>query len=235
MNQLWKNPPWWLTIVTLAAAFGLLMFAALGNQTLIRPGPTFDVLSAVHPGTAKPSGSLLVLTVNETSGFGLDVVTCWLDSSCAVAETDSSSTSETLSTQREQADAAAREVTATQPTQTYAVNLPGVVGPSAGLASALALTSARTGSVLVGPGRTVAVTGTITTDGSVGPVGQIPLKAAAAAQAGASIMIVPRGQGIDVTGSDMTVVEVDSLQGAVRWLCDNAAGHGPACTDASGK
>lgn len=44
--------------------------------------------------------------------------------------------------------------------------------------------------------RTVLMTGTISPDGSIGPVGAVPEKAQAAGQYGAKLFLVPRGQGV---------------------------------------
>ena len=65
-----------------------------------------------------------------------------------------------------------------------------VGGPSAGLAFALAVVEKLTEGELTG-GRKVAVTGTINSDGEVGPVGGILQKAEAARREGAEVFIVP--------------------------------------------
>ncbi len=66
-----------------------------------------------------------------------------------------------------------------------------VDGPSAGAALALAIIAAIRGEGIP-PG--IYVTGTIEPDGSIGPVGGVLEKAAAAAEAGAKVFIVPAGQ-----------------------------------------
>ena len=65
-----------------------------------------------------------------------------------------------------------------------------VGGPSAGLAFTLAVIDVLTEGDLTG-GRHVAVTGTINEDGTVGEVGGVAQKAAAAADAGAEVLLVP--------------------------------------------
>jgi len=71
-----------------------------------------------------------------------------------------------------------------------------VGGPSAGVAMAVAVYSALTGQPV---NRSVMVTGMISPDGTVGPVGGVYEKAQAAAQAGAKVFLVPPGQSVVVT------------------------------------
>jgi uncharacterized protein len=71
-----------------------------------------------------------------------------------------------------------------------------VGGPSAGVAMAVAVYSALTGQPV---NRSVMVTGMISPDGTVGPVGGVYEKAQAAAKAGAKVFLVPPGQSVVVT------------------------------------
>jgi len=71
-----------------------------------------------------------------------------------------------------------------------------VEGPSAGAALTIATIAALEGKQL---NHNVMITGTINTDGSVGPVGGIPAKAKAAKDVGATIFLVPKGQGSQTT------------------------------------
>ena len=68
----------------------------------------------------------------------------------------------------------------------------GIGGPSAGLMWALGLYDLLTPGDLAG-GRTIAGTGVIGLDGRVYPIGGIGEKIAAAADAGAGVFLVPRG------------------------------------------
>jgi PDZ domain-containing protein len=94
-----------------------------------------------------------------------------------------------------------------------------VGGPSAGLAFTLTLLDALTPGSLTGT-RTVAVTGTIQPDGTVGDVGGVVQKTAAAAAAGADVMLVPRGEAAQAEANPrgMTVIPVDDLDDALRAL-----------------
>jgi uncharacterized protein len=71
-----------------------------------------------------------------------------------------------------------------------------VGGPSAGVAMAVAVYSALTGQPV---NRSVMVTGMISPDGTVGPVGGVYEKAQAAAGVGAKVFLVPPGQSVVVT------------------------------------
>ena len=92
-------------------------------------------------------------------------------------------------------------------------------GPSAGLAFALTLIELLTEGDLTG-GNRVAVTGTITAGGSVGNIGGVGQKAAAASDEGADLFIVPADLVDTATehAGDMPVVGVSSLEEALAAL-----------------
>lgn len=103
---------------------------------------------------------------------------------------------------------------------TYHVD-PSIVGPSAGLMFSLAIYAQIAGSgndVLAG--RSIAGTGTISPDGSVGSIGGIQEKIAGAESAGATIFLVPAGNCADLTGvkTSMTLVKVPDLRTAIASL-----------------
>lgn len=70
------------------------------------------------------------------------------------------------------------------------INTKDIGGPSAGLAMTLGILDALSGGHLVG-NRTIAATGTIAPDGTVGDVGGVPQKTVAVARAGATAFLVP--------------------------------------------
>jgi PDZ domain-containing protein len=93
-------------------------------------------------------------------------------------------------------------------------------GPSAGLMFALGIMD-KVGSVDLTKGRFIAGTGTIDTDGKVGPIGGIQLKLIAARDAGATVFLAPAGNCGDVrdaTPKGLTVVKVNTLHDAVQDL-----------------
>jgi len=69
----------------------------------------------------------------------------------------------------------------------------GIGGPSAGLAFTLALIDELSPGSLTG-GRNIAVTGTISLDGSVGAIGGLPQKVSAVHQNGVDVFLVPASQ-----------------------------------------
>jgi PDZ domain-containing protein len=97
-----------------------------------------------------------------------------------------------------------------------------VSGPSAGLAFTLAIIDDLTPGDLTG-GKRVAITGTISPDGTVGPVGGVAQKAVAARSAGAKLMLVPPQEYDDAKShaDGMTVVRVSTLDDALRALRNN--------------
>jgi PDZ domain-containing protein len=94
-----------------------------------------------------------------------------------------------------------------------------VGGPSAGLAFTLAVLDVLSDGDLTG-GRRIAVTGTILDDGTVGPVGGVAQKAAAAADAGADVLIEPTDEEADARAHDhgLEVFAVDDLDEALEVL-----------------
>ncbi len=96
-----------------------------------------------------------------------------------------------------------------------------VGGPSAGLAFTLAILDLLTPGDLTG-GAQVAVTGTINPDATVGPVGGVAQKAAAAAAAGATVMLVPSAEyeaALD-HAHGMRIEAIDDLAQALAVLDD---------------
>jgi len=74
------------------------------------------------------------------------------------------------------------------------INTANIGGPSAGLAMTLTLINKLSGGSLTGH-HVIAVTGTISLNGAVGPVGGVEEKAVAVHNAGATYFIVPKGDG----------------------------------------
>jgi PDZ domain-containing protein len=96
-------------------------------------------------------------------------------------------------------------------------------GPSAGLAWALGLYDLLTPGDLAG-GRTIAVTGELGNDGTVFPIGAPQEKVAAAADAGASVLILPRGnleQARAIGDRGVELVPVDTFEDALAYLQGN--------------
>jgi PDZ domain-containing protein len=95
-----------------------------------------------------------------------------------------------------------------------------VGGPSAGTMFALAIYDSLTPGSLTG-GRTVAGTGEITPDGTVGPIGGIRQKIAGAADDGAKIFLVPAANCAEATGGNdhgLRLVKITKLDDAIDTL-----------------
>ncbi|MGZ6545071.1 MAG: YlbL family protein [Actinomycetota bacterium] len=95
-----------------------------------------------------------------------------------------------------------------------------VGGPSAGLMWALGLYDILTPGDLTG-GKVVAGTGTIDTQGNVGPIGGIQDKVVAAERAGAQMFLVPQANMADLRGVDtgsMRLISVSTFQQALDAL-----------------
>ena len=103
---------------------------------------------------------------------------------------------------------------------TVNVDSAGIGGPSAGLAFTLGILDSLRPGELTG-GHKVAVTGTISLDGSVGPVGGVVQKTAAVRAAGVGLFLVPPEEYAAArahAGSKLKVVKVATLEDALRAL-----------------
>ena len=98
-----------------------------------------------------------------------------------------------------------------------------VGGDSAGLAFTLSIIDELTPGELTG-GHRIAVTGTMQSDGTVGPIGGIRQKVVAARKAKAELILVPEGENYDdavaKAGDTIKVVAVKDLEGALAALSD---------------
>ena len=95
-------------------------------------------------------------------------------------------------------------------------------GPSAGLAFTLQIIDLLTEGELTG-GESVATTGTIELDGTVGEVGGVAQKTIAVKRSGATLFLVPSGELIEArrfAGDDLEVRPVDTLDDALSALAE---------------
>ena len=114
---------------------------------------------------------------------------------------------------------------------------PAIGGPSAGLMFALGIYDTLTPGALTG-GAVVAGTGTIDADGTVGPIGGIQQKIAAAREDGAELFLVPPDNCAEALGApngDTALVRADTMHDAVvaieDWVEDPDADL-PSCDEA---
>jgi len=122
----------------------------------------------------------------------------------------------------------------TQPVYDYPfpvqISADGIGGPSAGLAFTLGVINTLSGGNLTG-GRTVAATGTIHPDGTVGDVGGVAQKTVAVERAGATLFLVPPQEYSTAKAkatSGLTVVAVRSLGDAIAVLEQHGGSAGSA-------
>ncbi|MCC3768650.1 PDZ domain-containing protein [Streptomyces sp. UNOC14_S4] len=118
------------------------------------------------------------------------------------------------------------------------LNLADIGGPSAGLLFTLGIIDKLDGDGRGGDltaGRTIAGTGTIEPDGTVGAVGGVPLKTQAARRDGATVFLVPKGECGDASANlpkGLRLVPVEKLGDAVaslRALASGQDGRVPVC------
>ena len=108
-------------------------------------------------------------------------------------------------------------------------------GPSAGTMFALAIYDKLTPGELTG-GKKIAGTGEITADGVVGPIGGVRQKMRGAANAGASIFLVPQANCDEATDGDdhgLKLVKITKLADAIsslEALAENPDAKVPACS-----
>jgi len=93
----------------------------------------------------------------------------------------------------------------------------GFLGPSAGLAYALALEDLLTPGDLV-TGREVGVTGALLADGRIAPIGWVLIKAHGALADHATLLVVPAGEATAAVDRLVHTCGVANLRDAVRVL-----------------
>lgn len=109
------------------------------------------------------------------------------------------------------------------------INVADIGGPSAGLAMTLGVIDALTGGDLTG-GRTIAATGTMASDGAVGPVGGVAEKTVAVERAGATMFLVPPQEYASAKSKDVPslhIYPVSTLDQALSVIAAHG-GHVPA-------
>ncbi|MDT0307844.1 S16 family serine protease [Streptomyces sp. DSM 44917] len=244
-----------------AALLGVAALAPL-PFSVTRPGMTADVLGAYRGETVitvtgaevrRPEGELRMTTINATSPEATvrmaDVLTGWLADDEAVmpreavypvGDTPEEINRHNAGQMRESQEVAVTAALAHLGLEDSGIevelNLADVGGPSAGLLFSLGIVDLLEGDGEGGDltgGRTVAGTGTIEADGTVGPVGGVPLKLRAARRDGATVFLVPREECGDATADTpegLRLIPVGTLTDALDALrALNAGGDVPSC------
>jgi PDZ domain-containing protein len=231
--------------------------------SVAQPGMTADVLgenkgtpviTISGAATRATDGQLRMTTIVATSpdvhvSLG-DVIDGWFRSDRAVMPRDAvyPSGESTKEIQRHNTEQMKKsQDAATEAALTYlgradedikvSLKLADVGGPSAGLLFSLGiidkLEGDGSGGDLTG-GRTVAGTGTIEADGTVGAVGGVELKTQAARRDGATVFLVPKDECSEAKAElpkGLRLIPVTTLKGAVDSLVALESGKGsvPAC------
>ncbi|MET7448801.1 MULTISPECIES: S16 family serine protease [unclassified Streptomyces] len=250
-----------LCALPVLALFGTAAFAPL-PFTVAQPGTTADVLgkdkgtpvitikgAPTHP----TDGKLLMTTILATAptadiGVG-DVVDSWFRTDRAVMPRDSvyptgdsekeieqHNLQDMKESQNVAVDAALNYLDVKPGSVDVTLHLADVGGPSAGLFFSLGiidkLSDDGSGGGLTG-GRTIAGTGTIEADGTVGAVGGVSLKTQAARRDGATVFLVPKAECKQAKAErpeGLRLVAVTTLRSAVSSLrALDQGGSVPGC------
>ncbi|MER7585576.1 S16 family serine protease [Kitasatospora sp. NPDC097691] len=243
-----------------AALFGVAAFVPL-PYTITWPGLTADTLGTYQDKpvltiTGAPlrttEGQLRMVTITATNpdqrNTFLRSMQSWFDPEEAVRPTETvypqgnpakaeEVTAQQMAESQDSATAAALSYLKLSPDQVKVkVDLGDIGGPSAGQMLALGIVDKLAGDGKGGDltgGLNVAGTGTIDKDGTVGPVGGVPLKTQAAARDGATVFLLPRDECTDAkvnTPKSLRLVPVGTLDEAVSALnALKSGGSVPSC------
>ncbi|MFV5997345.1 S16 family serine protease [Streptomyces sp. NPDC056231] len=238
-----------LCALPVAALFGVAAFAPL-PFTVAQPGTTANVLGDVRgtpvisikgAPTRSTSGQLRMTTIVATGpsadvGIG-DVIDGWFRTDRAIMpresvyptggsekEIEKHNLEDMKKSQNSAVDAALQYLGKAPGSVDVTLHLADVGGPSAGLFFALGIVDKLNGNGSGGDltgGRTVAGTGTIEADGTVGAVGGVSLKTQAARRDGATVFLVPKAE-CKAAGAELPkglkLIPVTTLKSAVSSL-----------------
>ncbi|WP_329120058.1 S16 family serine protease [Streptomyces sp. NBC_01353] len=249
LSSLTRNRALALCALPVAALFAVVGLAPL-PYAIALPGTTADVLGKdkgreVITISGKPvrptEGELLMTTISATgpsvdNDFG-DVVDAWFRTDRAVlprdsvyppGKSDAEVEKHNLGEMKESQDAATMAALGylkLDPNDVdVTLHLADIGGPSAGFMFSLGIVDKLVGDGSGGDltgGRTIAGTGTIEPNGSVGAVGGVSLKTQAAGRDGASVFLVPEAECSDAQAElpkGMRLIPVSTLSDAVSSL-----------------
>lgn len=249
-----------LSAVPLVALLVAAGFAPL-PYSVARPGQTTDVLGAHGGGEVisisgapvrRTSGQLRMVAIRATGPqvairWG-EVIDGWFRTDRAVmpkdavfpagksdAEVAKHNIADMKSSQRAATTAALRLLKKDPDRVKVRLRLDDVGGPSAGLMFSLGIVDKLAGDGSGGDltgGRTIAGTGTIDADGTVGAVGGAALKTQAARRDGAGVFLVPKAEcaAVQPAPKGLRLIPVTTLESAVEALRALANGGSvPSC------
>ncbi|MFF4588877.1 S16 family serine protease [Streptomyces sp. NPDC001388] len=231
--------------------------------TVAQPGMTANVLGenegtpviTISGASTRDTSGQLRMTTIEATGPDADVrlgdvIDGWFRSDQAIMPRDSvypsgqttkeierHNTEQMEQSQDAATEAALKYLDRTDDGIKVTLKLADVGGPSAGLLFSLGIVDKLDGNGEGGDltgGRTIAGTGTIETDGTVGAVGGVALKTQAARRDGATVFLVPKDECGDAKSElpkGLRLIPVTTLEGAVNALTALQSGKGsvPRC------
>lgn len=237
-----------LSGVLVTALFGVAAFVPL-PYTVTWPGLTADTLGAYQDRpvitiTGAPlrttEGELRMVTISATNPGERTTfwraLRAWFDPDEAVRPTETvypqgnpaeaeEETAKQMTESQDSATAAALNHLHLSPDQVKVkVDLGDVGGPSAGQMLALGIVDKLAGDGKGGDltgGLKIAGTGTIDRNGTIGPVGGVPLKTQAAARDGATVFLLPKDECTDAkvnTPKGLRLVPVGTLDDSIAAL-----------------
>ncbi|MFF8278219.1 S16 family serine protease [Streptomyces lateritius] len=238
-----------LCALPVAALFAVVGLAPL-PYAIAQPGSTADVLGAdegrpvitVSGAPVRPTEGKLLMTTIVATGPSVDndfatVADAWFRADRAVlprdsvyppGKSDAEVEKHNLGQMKESQDAATmaalRHLKLDPKNVRVTLHLADIGGPSAGFLFSLGIVDKLAGDGAGGDltgGRTIAGTGTIEPDGTVGAVGGVSLKTQAAGRDGASVFLVPKAECSEAEAElpqGMRLIPVSTLNDAVSSL-----------------
>jgi PDZ domain-containing protein len=231
----------------------LIALIAPMNFVFITPGPATSLFPKVLQVKSKSypvNGQLYLLTiyVSNPEGYvpGVEVLGCWAWGDCVALprsvmyedgttnkKEESAGTQEMVESQSGALSAAKKLIAKKYPEvdlskitdSSIKISLENTGGPSGGLVFTLGLIDLLTPKDIIA-GRKIAGTGTISADGSIGPIGGITEKILGAKKAGASILLISQENCSELPSevSGLTIIAVSTIDEAVEYLTGRPQG-----------
>jgi hypothetical protein len=222
------GPRWWFAgAAVVPGVLAAVLFAYHPPRLVLTAGRPIDVVGEIQVSgapTYPPSGHYLLLWVraSQPNLFGYLTArmqgrtTVPLDRADGIGEREAGR-QQYLDSQRTAIRLALTDAGLDRRRVIVHIRDRGFLGPSAGLAYALALEDLLTPGDLV-TGRQVGVTGALLTDGRVAPIGWVLIKAHGASADRATLLVVPAGEATAAVDRLVHACGVTNLRDAVRVL-----------------
>jgi PDZ domain-containing protein len=218
-----------VVIAVLASAVALLVHPPVAVVTTGKPVDVVQDIRITGVKVDKPTGRYLMTTVQVDRPHLAGLIWAWAlrrtvapfespGSRELDLETEHRSAREAFASSKRQAIAlATRQARADEAGIKITIRDRDITGPSAGLIYALAIVDMLNSGDLAA-GRTIAATGELRPDATIGPVAFVRLKAKEARDGGATVFLVPASQRPQARATGLTVRGAKSLGAAIRAL-----------------